>query len=164
METLVQSKLPKFINSIGEKPLNKISKIKEVIIFITNEKSVKESANMLSEYTKLKDSLPTKLEGANFIKLKKTVSLVNTQLKLLTSFMDFIDSFLQKTPNHPTEIKIDDKHMQAALCNTKETINVLNYISDYINLALQVKKAKEEMMVNSKVYTLEELLTELNAA
>lgn len=144
---------------------NKISTLKKVITFITDEQSAKHSFDILENLVKTKKEIISNTGLIDTIEksdsfLKKTIQ----NLACVNGLLDFVDSIFTKPTSVETEIQIDDDNMLTMMSNFQKVKNLLEYIHSYASLVNDAQKSKKSILDNPKSYTIQEVLDLLNCA
>lgn len=143
------------VNTFNVNDWNKFTAVVKVFSLLSDDESASNSKKILDSINKKIEILPQeKIEDIE--KAKKLYEEVNQNYKSLENFLDGINSFINKN-----NVEIDDKHVKTMLTNLSKAKDLLNYVSDYLDLAIEVYYAKEEIKSSKTTYTFEELQKEL---
>ena len=141
---------------------NKFSTYKAVICIATDKESLEGSTKLLEH---LQDIIENKLPvtDEDFVEedVKDNLENINENLQKVDSLLQFVNKAFKEGP----EVEIDDDTTLELLSNMEQVQKKLLYISDYLNLVLEVQKAKKEIQEgNFKEFSLDEVLKLINAA
>ncbi|MEP7163859.1 MAG: hypothetical protein ABI741_04145 [Ferruginibacter sp.] len=138
-----------------------VSALKKALQITTDADTVKISKEVLENVTSFAKNLPTVDKGLKFDDIHKYIQHTNGNIDFVDKTTSIILSFVQDGG----KVEIDDKNMLSFMKNVKEIHKILLYISDYLDLILEVKTAKDQLAIGKGIkYTLDELLDKLQAA
>jgi hypothetical protein len=158
---MASATLNKAVNKITDKVSapgaeNKASTIIKAICISTDKKSLKNSQKLVAELEDIiKNKLP--LTDDKISVAKKNYSNTNENLKKIESFLGIISKIFDS--GH--KIEMDEQVMFDFLANMQKAKAHLSYISDYLELALQVNNEKKAA---KKTYSIAELVNSIKAA
>jgi|SRR5690606_4657911 len=121
--------------------LTTVKKVFEVSVDKDSYESSKEFVKILKSVAK---DLPC--DKVNLKNLEKSLDGVNSDIQVLDGFIETMAKY-----------EINDANAKKFYLNLKTSLEILYYISDYLNLALEITKDKKELALSKKIYTLEEL-------
>lgn len=139
-----------------------ISALKTVIQLTTSKESVKHSQDILNNVTLFaKGMCVSNKKKVKIVDLKKFAEQTNNNIQ----FTDAILSDINNVVDGGSALVIDDENMKQFISNIKQVKNMLEYVSDFLNLAIEVQNAKKDIADGKGVkYTLDELLEKLKSA
>ena len=166
MTTAMATKAFKSVGQLSSfLPLNpkKITTIKKVISFTTDKKSADGTDGLIKFLSECLKNLPTKEGQLSIPKIKANLKEINRNLSKVKEAIKFIDVVFDGTEDVETEIKIDDKNMIKLIANFNKAKDIMQHISDYLTLVLQVDKEKSEHSSKKKLFSLDELVNSITS-
>lgn len=143
---------------------NKISTLKQIIEFTTDEESSLESKEFLDFCILLKNDLASTHES-NIEEYSAKLALTKKIIGTVDSFLDLIKNVFEKDYSVPTEFIIDDPYMPVLMDNLNKGKDILHYISDYLSLSIDVQTAKDQFKNGEfEEYSISELIYLIKAA
>lgn len=143
-----------------------ISSIIQVISLTTDKESLARMAHLYEVTSKLKNTFDSVCERINIDNLKEMTKSTNDLIVSINGLMDNINGQVGQADQEGfPQIKIDDENMIAFLKYLNGSKENLIYISEYLNVLVDVQKAKTDLQEGkSTKYTLETFLETVNAA
>jgi hypothetical protein len=142
---------------------NSVSNIKKIIVITTNKKSAKTSEKILKEIFEIQESM-LKSKGKNKPTAKELTVMLKRNNKVLGTLNEFfatIKNIFDSNNDESTLIKVDEPNMLNMLANLQKVKSIMEYISEYIQFVVLIKKAESEP---KKKYSVEDLLQHIKAA
>ncbi len=122
----------------------------------TDQDSVDASLEYVAECKKIKSELPT--DKINVATTKQSLDILAKQINKSTEFSAMMSEYMFKG-----SAQVQDKVYQLFF-NINKANEIMEYIHDYLALALESFYAKKAVKESGKDYTLEQLTTKLKAA
>jgi hypothetical protein len=118
-----------------------VTNYKKVIEINTNKKSVSESQKLVNflEET-IMPNLPVKKDSVNIEEVQKHLDNTKDNKTKIDKIFSTIDDLFDSGE----DVSIDDVHMMNFLANMKKAQGLLSYISDYLQLILEVQEANKD--------------------
>lgn len=138
------------INKLNLFEPEKISVVKEKVIFITKKEIADSSGELVKEFLEYKESLPEDKFPS--------ITLVKSSMKESIKILHILDDFL----NSISSFEIDESHAKEIVKNFKEAKKITQFIVEYFDLIIKVHYAKKNIKSSNKVYTYNELKSLLN--
>lgn len=142
----------------------KLTTIIQIIEFSSDKKSVESTKGLVGFLLNCKKTLLVKDSEFKFEVVQKNLNGINKNLIDVDQSLNFIDGVFDENGLFPQEIIIDDPSVISVIKNLEESKKIMQYISDYLTLTLQIQKVKSDLKAGKgKTYTLDELLCECKA-
>ena len=142
----------------GSKP---ISVLKKIIYITTDKESIQNTEAILKNVNQFIAVLPANDKDIKGSTLKKYLDHTNHNILVVHNILTDIN----KTIGNDDNITIDDDNIKLFISNFKEIKSQLEFVSNYLYLALEVHNSKKEYKKGEYTnYTLDELLEKMNAA
>lgn len=139
------------LSTLGKTPdFKKLSTVKTAVEISFNKETLKASKLFLKTLEVVVDHLP--VDNFEYSKGKKFYTITNINIQVLEGFLSFLK-----------EYDVSNSTTKKTLETLEKCLNVLAYISEYMHLAIKIYEDRKEISDSEKIYTFEELKSELAA-
>lgn len=139
-----------------------VKAIQQTLCVTTDEKNAEKAKELLKFTLEAKEMLPVEATVGDLPFIKESLNHINQTLNDVNKVLGTLQDLFSKKN---ATIEIDDNNMILFMNCFKEAQENLIYVSDFLTLAHDSQKSKQEIFEGKKEeYTLEELISYINAA